>query len=75
MIHVEAPTEEIFVNQVLAKHLYGVGYTQVSVRKMGKQRERNRRGGIRPWPEERTSIVNHLKEDSLIILTTMVDYY
>lgn len=75
MIHVEGPTEEIFVNRVLAQHLYGVGYTQVSARMMGKQQERNRRGGVRPWLEERTSIVNHLKEDSGIIVTTMVDYY
>ena len=75
MIHVEGPTEEIFVNQVLAQHLYGVGYNQVSARKMGKQQERNRRGGVRPWPEERTSIVNHLMQDSGIIVTTMVDYY
>ena len=32
LIHVEGPTEEVFVNEVLASHLYGCGYTKVSAR-------------------------------------------
>ena len=53
LINVEGATEEAFVAGILAQHLYRLGYTQVAARKMGKQRERDRRGGIRPWPEAR----------------------
>ena len=74
-IHAEGETEETFVNEVLALHLYGHGYTQVSARLMGKERERNRRGGVRPWPEARTNILDSLKEDPEVVVSTMVDYY
>lgn len=75
LVHVEGPTEEAFVNEVLAPHLYSVGYTGVSARLIGKQRARNRRGGIRPWPEARKRIINFLLEDPGQIASTMVDYY
>ena len=75
LVHVEGETEEIFVNRVLAPYLYSIGYVQVSARKMGKERERNQRGGVRPWPETRTSILDILNGDPGIIITTMVDYY
>src|SRR3972149_9776665 len=74
-IHVEGETEWPFVNEILAPHLYYSGYSKVSARLVGNARQRYRRGGIRGWPAVRKDIVNHLKEDSSCIATTMVDYY
>ena len=74
-IHVEGETEETFVNESLAPHLYGFGYQKVSARLLGNSRNRNRRGGIRGWNSAREDIVNHLKEDPQCLATTMVDYY
>ena len=62
LIHVEGQTEEAFVDEVLAPHLYAIGYADVSARLMGEQRERERRGGIRPWPEARQGIINGLRD-------------
>ncbi|MGI8745994.1 MAG: DUF4276 family protein [Bryobacteraceae bacterium] len=75
LIHVEGPTEEGFVNGVLAHHLLAKGYMVVSARIVGNARLRRRRGGIGSWPSVRRDIVNHLKEDPGCIATTMVDYY
>ena len=75
LINVEGATEEAFVAGILARHLYRLGYTQVAARKMGKQRERDRRGGIRPWPEARANILDILRNDPEVIVSTMVDYY
>jgi len=75
LIHVEGETEETFVKNVLAPYLYGYGYTQVSARLLGNARQRDRRGGIRGWDSVRVDILNHLKEDSACLVTTMVDYY
>jgi hypothetical protein len=75
LIHVEGETEETFVNEVLAPHLYRVGYESVGARIVGNARMRDRRGGIRAWSAVRTDILNHLKEDSACLATIMVDYY
>ena len=75
LVHVEGQTEESFVNEVLAPHLRGVGYTNVSARLLGNARQRQRRGGVGQWSQVRTEILNHLKEDQSIVATTMVDYY
>ena len=75
LIHVEGETEETFVNEVLAPHLYSYGYLKVSARLLGNARQRNRRGGIRAWQAVRNDILNHLREDPLCLATTMVDYY
>jgi len=75
LIHVEGQTEETFVNELLTPHLFKHGYTQVSARLIGNARQRDRRGGICPWPTVRNHILNHLKEDPGCIATTMVDYY
>ena len=75
LIHVEGETEEAFVNEVLGPHLYTCGYTMVSARLMGNPRQRDRRGGIKPWPAVRRDILNHLKEDAGRLVSTMVDYY
>ena len=74
-IHVEGETEETFVNEMLAKHLYQFGYTMVGARLVGNARQRDRRGGIRGWNSVREDILNHLKEDTGCLATTMVDYY
>lgn len=74
-VHVEGETEENFVNDVLADHLYQSGYGLVSARVIGFARRRGKRGGIRGWPEAKRGIVNHLRGDQDVISTTMVDYY
>ena len=75
LVHVEGETEETFVNEVLAPHLRGRGYTQVSARMLGNARQRHLRGGIKGWDSAHTDIVTHLKEDPSCLVTTMVDYY
>ena len=74
-VHVEGPTEENFVNEILRPHLHHHGYSRVSARLMGNARQWSRRGGIRGWPEAKRGIVRHLREDRGSIDTTMVDYY
>ena len=75
LVHVEGETEESFVNEVLGRHLAARGYAAVSARLIGNARQRDRRGGIRPWSSTRRDIVRHLKQDRACIATTMVDYY
>lgn len=75
LIHVEGRTEQGFVSEILAHHLYRFGYTDVRARIMGQHRERERRGGIKPWPETRNFIVHHLREDPEVLSGIMVDYY
>ena len=75
LVHVEGQTEETFVNEVLAPHLYCAGYSHVAARLLGDARPRRRRGGVRPWPSVRDVILGHLKDDTGAISTTMVDYY
>lgn len=75
LIHVEGETEETFVNEILAPHLFRNGFTKVSARLVGNARLRDRRGGIRAWSTVRKDIINHLKEDPNCLSTTMVDYY
>jgi hypothetical protein len=72
LVSVEGPTEEVFVNEVLAPHLHRHGKHTVSARIIGNARLR---GGILPWPSVRRDILRHLKHDSGSIVTTMVDYY
>jgi hypothetical protein len=75
LIHVEGQTEEDFVNVVLRDHLIHAGYQSVSARIIGNARLRRLRGGIRPWPRVKKDIINHLRQDSGCLSTTMVDYY
>lgn len=75
LIHVEGETEESFVNEILALHLYQFGYSRISARLVGNARQRNRRGGIKTWTAVRKDIINHLKEDTGCLSTTMVDFY
>lgn len=75
LIHVEGETEEAFVNEILAGHLYACGYELVSARLVGNARLREKRGGIRAWSTVRKDILNHLKEDTGCLATMMVDYY
>src|SRR6476661_7433451 len=75
LIHVEGQTEEDFVNVVLRDYLMHAGYESVSARIIGNARLRRLRGGIRPWPPVKKDIINHLRQDSGCLATTMVDYY
>jgi len=69
LIHVEGQTEETFVNEVLAPHLYSYGLLSVGARLLGG------RGGIRGWDAARRDILKHLRQDRECFNTTMVDYY
>jgi hypothetical protein len=75
LIHVDGETEETFVNDLLADHLYNYGYEIVSARIIGNARLRENRGGIRAWSTVKKDLLNHLKEDTDCLATTMVDYY
>jgi hypothetical protein len=75
LIHVEGETEETFVDEVLAPHLYGFGYSTVSARLLGNARMRAKRGGIKSWVSVRDEILNHLRADLGCLSTIMVDYY
>ena len=75
LVHVEGESEESFVNEVLAPHLYDRGFSRIGARLIGNARQRDRRGGIRAWTAVRKDIVNHLREDRGSKATTMVDYY
>ena len=71
----EGQTEETFVNEVLASHLYSKGWSSVSARIMGNARQRFRRGGIKGWPSVRNEIALRLQQDTGCYITTLVDYY
>ena len=49
LVHVEGQTEEQFVNELLAPHLYFFGFTKISARLVGNARQRDpawRRQGL-----------------------------
>ena len=75
LIHVEGQTEEAFVNDVLAPHLYGHGYANVAARIIGEARSRTRRGGVVAWPAAKRDIVRHLRSDPACVHTTIMDFY
>ena len=75
LVHVEGQTEETFVNEILAPHLYGLGFHNVSARLIGSSRVRRRRGGICPWDTVATEVARHLSNDGAAFATTIVDYY
>ncbi len=75
LILVEGETEETFVKEILAPHLYDRGFHSVSARLMGNVRQRDRRGGIRGWPSVRQDIIRYLKQDTSGYVSLMVDYY
>ncbi|WP_423601011.1 DUF4276 family protein [Roseateles sp. MS654] len=76
LIHVEGETEESFVNELVAPHLYGQGlFTHVSARLIGNARQRERRGGIRAWQAVKRDIIRHLRQDGGAASSTFVDFY
>jgi hypothetical protein len=75
LIHVEGQTEESFVNDILAPHLYGQGFTSVSARLLGNARLRERRGGIKAWQAVKRDIARHLLQDEGAASATFVDFY
>jgi len=75
LIHVEGETEETFVNELIAPHLYQHGFTMVSARLIGNARQRDRRGGIRAWQAVKKDIVRHLQQDAGAASSTFVDFY
>ena len=75
LVSVEGETEELFVYQVLAPHLYDRGYTSVVASPMGTAISRDKRGGVKAWDDVLKDIVNKLRGDRGLIVSTMVDYY
>ena len=75
LVHVEGQTEETFVNELLAPHLYRHGFSIVSPRLLGHSRRRKNRGGIVSWAIAKRDLVNHLREDVAAFATTFVDFY
>jgi hypothetical protein len=75
LIHVEGETEEAFVNELMAPHLYNHGFTSVSARLLGNARMRERRGGIRSWQSVKKDIARHLQNDTGAASATFVDFY
>lgn len=76
LVYSEGQTEESFVRDILTQHLYYHGYTQITAHLMGSDPQRNRLGGgVRPWLEARADILDHLRGDPSIFVTTMVDFY
>ena len=75
LICVEGQTEEDFVEYVLAPHLYTRGYTAVAAKLMGTAISRANRGGVKAWDDVLKDIVNKLRGDRGLIVSTMVDYY
>ena len=75
LIGVEGETEEEFVNEILANHLYANGYVSVGARLLGNARQRRQRGGIKAWLSVRADLLRHLKEDRSVLVGLMVDYY
>ena len=75
LVHVEGRTELLFVNEVLAPHLYGLGYTSVTARLIGGVRLSRQRGGVRSWESALHGIVHNFRTDSELMVSTMVDYY
>jgi hypothetical protein len=72
-VHVEGPTEETAVKEVLRKHLTQQGFAYVRPILVGNPRKS--RGGIVGWPTAKKEILRHLKESNDRYVTTMVDYY
>jgi hypothetical protein len=70
MFHVEGQTEARFVDLVLREHLLHCNYSYITSRFVG-----DGAGGICGWPAARKSIVNHLRKDPHLVVTTMVDFY
>lgn len=75
LVSVEGETEELFVYQALAPHLYARGYTSVVASLMGTAISRDNRGGVKAWDDVLKDIVNKLRGDRGLIVSTMVDYY
>ena len=75
VVHVEGPTEETFVREVLRPHLTAFGYEAVWSRIVGNARLDRRSGGIKGWPSVRKDVIEHLRGNPGCRATTMVDYY
>ena len=72
-VHVEGPTEEAFIRDVLAPHLYNRGYANIWSTTFGDPNQNG--GGITSWKVARREILSNLKKDTDCFATTMVDYY
>ena len=75
VVHVEGPTEETFVREILQPHLRAFGYEAVWSRIVGNARLDRRSGGIKGWPGVRKDVIEHLQGNPGCRATTMVDYY
>ena len=69
----EGQTERDFVNQVLAPHLYGFGYTAVLPILIPDRT--GFRGGTGKWHRDKRNILGSLNNPGNDLVTTLVDYY
>ena len=74
-VHVEGETEEDFVMKFSAPTWCRVAIAASVQGSLENTRQRDRRGGIRPWMSAKQDIVRHLLQDRSCIATTMIDYY
>lgn len=72
-IHVEGPTEETTVNEVLRPHLTQHGFDFVAARLVGDPRKSS--GGIVSWQVAKREIIRRLRGRGDPYVTTLVDYY
>lgn len=72
-VHVEGPTEETAVKEVLRHHLLQQGFQYVKPILIGDPRKAS--GGIVGWQVAKREILRHLKESADRFVTTFVDYY
>jgi hypothetical protein len=77
LVLVEGQTEETFVREVLAYHLYTFGLAAEPVLLKTKRTKVGRtfKGGVTSYQRVRNDITRLLRDTSAVAVTTMVDYY
>ena len=77
LVSVEGQTEETFVREVLAKHLwdFSVSLESVTVTTHRVKQGKNFKGGILSYAQAKREVNRLLKDSSVIAVTTMYDLY
>lgn len=74
----EGQTEETVVRETLGPHFTVPGKVCVTYSVLKTKRSASgqaSRGGVSTWPKIRTDLRNLLRDSSITVLTTMIDYY
>ena len=77
LIYVEGQTEEVFVKQVLAPHLWNVGVYVVPTLAATKRvpNGADLKGGVPPYQKVKRDIQHLLRDASAVAVTTLLDFY